>query len=291
MSDRTVRLLAPEGTEIGFVLATVGERAVAYMVDVVLSQVILLAVLIVGVFAAVVTTSEHIIALLLLGIFVVRYGYFLFFETLLAGSTPGKRAMSLRVVSRDGAQLGLEAIVARNVTRDLEVLLPILLLVAPEQIVGRAPAWLLYPAVMWVGLVALLPLFTRERTRAGDLVAGTIVVRVPRGDLRRDEARGTRSAPIRFSREQLAIYGEHELETLATVLRSWEDSLATEDDLRVVAAAIARRIRWTGPEPERAPETFLRAFYRDQRTELERLLVLGKRIADKHRRAPPRPDR
>lgn len=286
--DRHVRLLAPEGTELSFPLASVGERAVAYMLDVLLSQLILVFFVVLGLASAAITTSEHMLALVILGVFMIRHGYFLFFETRFQGSTPGKRVLGLRVVSRDGAQLGLDAIVARNVMRDLEVFLPVALLVAPEAAIGRAPAWLAYPAIAWILVIALLPVITRERTRAGDLVAGTVVVRVPRVALSRDEARGTRGERLRFTREQLSIYGEHELETLAGLLRSYEAEKADDDDLRVVAEAIARRIAWEGDEPQRTPGTFLRAFYRDQRTELERALVLGRRIADKHERGNPR---
>jgi uncharacterized RDD family membrane protein YckC len=292
--DRKVRLVAPEGTELGFALATPGERLTAYILDFVFSQLILVAIVVATLFVAAATVSENALVILIIGIFLVRYGYFLFFETRFQGSTPGKRILGLRVVSRDGAQLGLDAIVARNVMREIEVFFPILLLAAPEAAIGRAPAWLAYPAIGWILIVALLPLITKERTRAGDLVAGTVVVRVPKSDLLRDEARGTRAARIRFTREQLAVYGEHELETLAGLLRSFEAGKADEDDLRVVAATIAKRIRFEGAEPGRVPETFLRAFYRDQRTELERMLVLGKRIADKHERRrgrkPPGPD-
>lgn len=298
-ADRRVRLLAPEGTHVDFALASVGERAVAYVLDVMLSQLVLLAFVILGFAATLLTASEHVLALIILGAFAIRHGYFLFFETRFQGSTPGKRLLNLRVVSRDGAQLGLDAIVARNVMRDLEVLLPLVLLVAPEAAIGRSPAWLAYPAIAWILVVALLPVLTRERTRAGDLVAGTVVVRVPRTELLRDEARGTRGARLRFTREQLAVYGEHELETLAALLRAYESGKADDSDLRIVAETIARRIGFEGSEPHRSPATFLRAFYRDQRTELERALVLGRRIADKHhrsqtadpRRPPPEPPR
>ncbi|MDQ3033641.1 MAG: RDD family protein [Myxococcota bacterium] len=288
--DRTVRLLAPEGTELELSLATVGERAIAYALDVVLSQLILLFFVIIGLLITAATASEHVIALIILGAFFIRHGYFLFFETRFQGSTPGKRVLGLRVVSRDGAQLGLDAIVARNVMRDLEVLLPLALLLAPEAAIGRAPGWLAYPAIAWILVVAMLPVITRERTRAGDLVAGTVVVRVPKTVLMRDEARGTRGARLRFTREQLAVYGEHELETLAGLLRSFEADKADEGDLQVVAQTIAQRIGWDGDEPRRTPATFLRAFYRDQRTELERALVLGRRIADKHERGKPTRD-
>lgn len=284
-----VRLLAPEGTEIGLELASVGERALAYALDVLFSQLVLVLFVVLGAAASIVTSSEHVLALVVLGAFVIRHGYFLVLETRLQGSTPGKRILRLRVVSRDGGQLGLDAIIARNVMRDLEVMLPIALLVAPEAAIGRAPAWLAYPAIAWLVLVALLPLLSRERTRAGDLVAGTVVVRVPKSALLRDEARAAQATRIQLTREQLSVYGEHELETLAGLLRAYEAGKADDDDLRVVAATIAKRISYDGVEPQRTPALFLRAFYRDQRAELERNLVLGKRIADKHDRRKERP--
>lgn len=282
-----VRLIAPEGAVLEFALASVGERLIAYGLDIAISIFTLLALSMIGFATTSVTASEHVLALLVIGIFVVRHGYFLFFEMRFQGSTPGKRVLGLRVVSRDGTQLGLDAIVARNVMRDLEVLLPLVLLAAPEAAIGRAPAWLAYPAIAWLFLVALLPFLTKERTRAGDLLAGTVVVRVPKAVLLRDEARGSRTQ-LQFSREHLVVYGEHELETLAGLLRAFEAERADEDDLRTVARTIARRIGWDGDEPEHAPVTFLRAFYRDQRKELERALVLGRRIADKHSRQSPR---
>lgn len=288
--DKRVRLIAPEGAVLEFALGTVGERIVAYGIDIAISMFVLFALVMIGAVTTSITASEHVLALLVIGIFVVRHGYFLFFEMRYQGSTPGKRLLGLRVVSRDGTQLGLDAIVARNVMRDLEVLLPLVLLGAPEAAIGRAPAWLAYPAIAWLLLVALLPFLTKERTRVGDLLAGTVVVRVPKAALVRDEARGTRG-PLQFSREHLAVYGEHELETLATLLRAFEAERADEDDLRTVALTIARRIGFQGDEPARSPAAFLRAFYRDQRKELERALVLGRRIANKHSRQNPRDPR
>lgn len=284
-----VRLLAPEGTEIGLELASVGERALAYALDVFFSQLALILFVVLGASASILTRIEYILALVVLGAFMIRHGYFLLFETRFQGSTPAKRILGLRVVSRDGGQLGLDAIIARNVMRDLEVMLPVTLLAAPEAAIGRAPAWLAYPAIAWLVLVALLPVLSRERTRAGDLVAGTVVVRVPKRALLRDEARAAaRTARVRFTREQLSIYGEHELETLAELLRAYEAGKADDDDLRVVAATIAKRIGYEGVEIASTPALFLRAFYRDQRAELERNLVLGKRIADKHERSRDR---
>jgi uncharacterized RDD family membrane protein YckC len=285
--ERFVHLITPEGADLVFALATVGERAIAFSVDVVIILVIAFVFVVAVSFAAGLAGSALIFAFLVLGLFAIRWGYFLFFEAFLQGSTPGKRFFGLRVVSRDGARLSMESIVARNVLRDLELFLPLAFSAAPTEVLS-APWWLRLPAVLWVILLVGLPLFTRERTRAGDLVAGTIVVRAPKILLVRDEAVGHRSG-LRFTKQQLAVYGEHELETLADLLRKLDAGQATDDDLRVVAEAIARRVRFEGREPAQRPAAFLRAFYAEQRAELERELVLGRRIADKtERREGPR---
>jgi uncharacterized RDD family membrane protein YckC len=228
-----------------------------------------------------VTTNEGAIALLILFLFLIRQFYFMGFELAWQGATPGKRALSLRVLSRDGGRLTIEAIVARNVLRDLEIFVPLGVLAGPESVVGESPWWLWILAIGWVGLVMMLPVITRERTRAGDLVGGTVVVRVPKATLLEDEAADPRAGALTFSREQLSVYGEHELETLATILRDLERTTTSEHDLRTISRTIAKKVGFVGPEPDRTPALFLREFYREQRAELERRLVLGKRKASK----------
>lgn len=287
--ERYVHLVTPEGADLVFPLASVGERAIAFSIDVVFILLILFLFIAIMVATLAMTASAILAAATILGLFVIRQGYFLFFEARLQGSTPGKRFLGLRVVSRDGGRLSMESIIARNVMRDLELFLPLVFSSAPEALLGPAPWWLRIPSSLWVLLLVSMPFLTRERTRAGDQVAGTIVVRAPKAALVPDEAAGNRGRGIRFTKEQLSIYGEHELETLADLLRKLDADKATDDDLRVVAAAIARRIRYEGRESAQQPALFLRAFYAEQRAELERELVLGRRIADKTERRGPRP--
>lgn len=287
--DRYLHLITPEGADLVFPLATIGERGIAFGIDFALILTVLFFFLLIAIATTAITMSTLVIAFMVLGVFVIRQGYFLFFEAFLQGATPGKRFLGLRVVSRDGARLSMESIIARNVLRDLELFLPMVFSSAPAQIIGPAPWWLRVPATLWVLVLIAMPILTRERTRAGDLVAGTVVVRAPKTTLSRDEAVGNRGK-ARFTKEQLSIYGEHELETLADLLRKLEADKATDEDLLVVSSAIARRIRYEGRDAAQQPGLFLRAFYAEQRAELERELVLGRRIADKtERRGAPRP--
>lgn len=276
----TVSIVGPEGTWLSFPLAGSLERLAAFATDAAF-LVVAAGIVLCGLGAAASVHSSFLVAIGIVFFFAVRHGYFLFFETLLQGATPGKRILGLRVVSRDGGRLRLEAIIARNLMRDLELFVPMVVLMAPESVVGPAPWWVRTASGLWALVICALPLYTRDRSRAGDLVGGTVVVAIPRVPLIRDESEGLVAVGIVFAREELAVYGEHELETLAELLRAHDVGRASFDDLRVVAETIQRKIGFAGPEPTRMPLQFLRAFYSAQRAELERRLVLGRRKANK----------
>ncbi|MEO1731965.1 MAG: RDD family protein, partial [Pseudomonadota bacterium] len=57
------------------------------------------------------------------------YGYFLIQELGPRGATFGKRAVGIRVAARKGGRLTPEAIIARNLLRDVEVFYPIVYLI------------------------------------------------------------------------------------------------------------------------------------------------------------------
>jgi uncharacterized RDD family membrane protein YckC len=79
--------------------------------------------------------------------------YFMLYEGLRDGATPGKRALGLSVRREDGGAIGLEEAVLRNLLRPVDLATG----------VGLA----------FIGL-------SHERQRLGDLLAGTVVVRLPR---------------------------------------------------------------------------------------------------------------
>ncbi len=114
----------------------------------------------------------------LVGAFVLRNGYFLLFELTPRAATPGKRALGLRVVARDGGRLDQRGGVRpQRHARDRDV--------PAAGVPGRssASAGEQVDAVMgllalaWSGMFLLFPLFNRDRLRVGDFVAGTWVVR------------------------------------------------------------------------------------------------------------------
>jgi uncharacterized RDD family membrane protein YckC len=278
-----VTIETPEGVPITFALASPAERLFAYALDVALSQVLTIIVVIALVVAATASVSEILLAMALVGYLLFRHVYFLFFETRMHGGTPGKRLLGLRVVRRDGGPLDLSAVVTRTVLREIEVTVPIVMYSAPEQFIGRAPPWLTVLAMAWVLVMLAIPVLSREGVRVGDLVAGTVVVRIPKLALKDDQGRLAQGKQLVFTARHLGHYGEKELETLADLLRVRDAGRASDEDLAQVAEAICKRV---GLPPAVAgdPERFLREFYRAQRAELEGRLVLGERIADKNQR-------
>jgi len=138
-------------------------------------------------------------------------------------------------------------------------------------------------ASAWVAVLALLPLFNRDRLRAGDLVAGTLVVRSPQfvllEDLSATTPGGRTAAPVlHFSAAQLDLYGIHELQVLESLLRQRAARLPA---LEAVAKKIQRKIGWTGAAGDADARAFLHAFYTAQRARLEERMLLGDRRESK----------
>ncbi len=272
-ASRLRPLITPEGVDLRLVLATAGQRAAAFLID----AAILLAVMIALTILCLVTGlaaggmfGELIAALWLLGAFTLRNGYFLAFELSGRGATPGKRALGLRVASRDGARLTADAVFARNAMREVELFLPLGFVGAAA---GRQEPLSAIFGLGWTLALLLLPLFNRDGLRAGDLIAGTWVVHEPRRALRRDmaTARAPDTPRFAFTAAQLDVYGEHELQVLEEVLRRNRKATVAE-----VAGRIRRRIGWS-PLADEGDLEFLDAFYTAERRKLEGDLLFGRR--------------
>ena len=285
--DRT--LVTPEGVALPLTVAGLGARAGALMLDIAVLFTGFLALIIAlfslaggvaGMIGRLGTGREaplalqFVVVLMIVLTFLARYAYFLWFELGARGATPGKRMTGIRIAARDGGRLTAEMVIARNLMRDIELFIPVVLIVRAG--VDSGPAWL--AATAWFALFLLMPCFNRDHLRAGDVIAGTWVVEAPRTRLEasvavaKPEAAGS---TWRFTDDELAIYGEYELQTLERILR--ENREAT---LESVQAAIARKIgREEDPWHARR---FLEAYYAQLRARLEMGMRMGRRKADKH---------
>ena len=266
---KPVELITPEGIALHLALADPGERIAAFILDLVFMALFLLALTALSAAIWGGAGGEAAGVIWLLGFFLLRNFYFVLFELRPRGATPGKRALGIRVAARTGGRLGADAIVARNLVRELELFLPLSLL----GLLGEnAGGWLLLLGLGWALIFALLPLFNRERLRVGDLLAGTFVVRAPRRRLLADL--GAAEAGLSFTAAQLGAYGIKELHVLEDVLR-----VRNSATMAAVAARIRTKIGWVrGIEGD---QLFLETFYAGLRARLERGLLFGARRADK----------
>jgi len=283
-AERLREVVTPEGVPIRFAVGLAGDRLGALLLDLLAIAAIVLALVIPLVVLAARGTFEADVvgAAALLAVFLVRTFYFTFFELTWQGQTPGKRRLRLRAVEARGGPLTAEAIIARNLTREVELFLPLVALFAPEALFPGAPGWARLAALVWMLVFGFLPLFNRDRLRVGDLVAGTVVVRTPDTLLLEDLAAARAREAVAFSEAQLDVYGVYELQVLEEVLRG-RGQPGHPEAVRTVAAKVREKIGWTGPAV--ADEPFLDAFYAQLRGRLERRLLFGKRRADKHDRA------
>jgi uncharacterized RDD family membrane protein YckC len=270
----------PEGISVPFEVAPIGDRFRALLIDLAL---IFLGIIGLWVVASPLGWIGQMFALV--AGFLLQNFYFIFYEINLGGRTLGKRIAKIRVISRDGGPLTAEAVLARNLTRDLELFLPLIGLLAPQALIPEAPGWAALLASLWIFVFAAMPLFNRDRLRCGDLVAGTLVVRSPEPILLADltaapafrPARPSKEAEITFTREQLDIYGVHELQVLEDLLRRDDERTLDPRVLSEVAEKIKKKISWPQDRWKIPPRDFLNAFYAAQRGRLEQRLLFGDR--------------
>ena len=277
-SRATREIVTPEGVTLSVELADFGERATAFLIDVFFWFCASLLLFFTFVMLAVQGLGSVYAASILLFIaLIIRNFYFVHFELAWRGMTPGKRIVGIRVIDREGGPLLPSAIVARNFTREIEMFIPLGVLVAVPR-TGPVPWERLTLAVWLLSFVALM-FINRDRMRAGDLIAGTIVIALPRQRLLDDMV--VRQASFAFTDRQLRAYGAFELQVLEDLLRR-PDAPGVREILGDVCGKICRKIDWRDPVAERETLRFLRDFYTAQRAFLEREQLFGRRRADKH---------
>ena len=159
--ERSVDVRTGEAVAIRYELAGLGSRFLAVVVDALAQGAILIAFFVGAAFATPalvrVLPSKYLsaveLAILIVVLFVVMFGWFVVFEAWWSGRTPGKRALGLRVVRDGGFPLDAGAAVIRNLVRLVEL------------------------GLGFYAISAVSALLSPENKRLGDFAAGTIVVR------------------------------------------------------------------------------------------------------------------
>jgi uncharacterized RDD family membrane protein YckC len=148
--DDRITIATPEGVAIEVVLAGLGSRFLARLLD---SVIQILAILALAFAVGASDGSGVVTAVGFIGVFGVVFAYDVAFEVLNHGRTIGKAAAGIRVVGDSGEPVRFLASAIRNIVRIVDFL-PIFYLVGSASIVA-----------------------TRHDQRLGDLAGGTVVAR------------------------------------------------------------------------------------------------------------------
>src|SRR6266545_4020465 len=145
MASAEYSVLTPERVSLQYDIAGIGSRGAAAIIDTVIQLaalfVILAAIGATALIGSVLNVGRDgpgaallLLALYVLAVFAVTFGYYMLFEIVWSGQTPGKRALGVRVIRENGYPIRPVDAVIRNLVRVVD--------------------WL--PATYGVGLIAML---------------------------------------------------------------------------------------------------------------------------------------
>lgn len=151
LADADRRIETPEGIALSLPIADPISRGYAFAIDFIIRIIVLFLMgSILGVFGWAGMGVFFIV------LFIVWWGYYVIFEMLMDGSSPGKRVMKLKVLNDDLTPIHFSASLIRNILRTADVL----------------PGF--------YGLAAATMLFNNNNQRLGDIAAKTVVVSLTR---------------------------------------------------------------------------------------------------------------
>jgi uncharacterized RDD family membrane protein YckC len=154
LPDSELVVATPERVSFDYQVAGLGTRAIAQLLDLLIVAAILIALALASAGIAQVVQNQILPDLILIiGPFVIIFGYFWISESLWSGQTVGKKAFRLRAVGDRGEPLTFMQSGIRNIVRLVDFL----------------------PYAYGVGMVVLFA--NGKGKRLGDLAAGTIVVK------------------------------------------------------------------------------------------------------------------
>jgi uncharacterized RDD family membrane protein YckC len=146
----------PELIALELPLAGIGSRFLALAIDSLLQLIIGIIVLLISLMLILVLGNffkNFGVAVTVLILYCLYWGYFAFFEIIWNGQTPGKRMVRIRVIKESGRPITPLEAIGRNIMRAIDML----------------------PGVFYVvGLICMM--LNNRNKRLGDFVAGTVLV-------------------------------------------------------------------------------------------------------------------
>ncbi|MGF2618016.1 RDD family protein [Rossellomorea vietnamensis] len=162
MQEEQVDIKTPEYVSLQFQTAGLGSRAAAFLIDQLLLSLINFSVIIGLVLFMDIQSgffffeespfSSGAIAIAVIALFVINWGYFFAYEFFSGGKTLGKSIIGIRVIQDNGQSITLLSSFIRNLLRVIDML----------------------PFYYIVGMLMIF--FHGKHKRLGDLTAGTVVV-------------------------------------------------------------------------------------------------------------------
>lgn len=176
-----IKIQTPENIEFFYELAGLGTRFLALLADTIIQFLLLLLVwlvffLLLPLFSPPSVASGWegwlkwldsvghygdiiFLSILFLLIFAISWGYFIYFEVVWNGQTPGKRLMSLRVIREGGFPINFSNSLLRNLFRIVDFL----------------------PIFYGIGIISIF--ISKHNKRLGDIISRTLVIKEKKATL------------------------------------------------------------------------------------------------------------
>ena len=222
-TEETLIIETPERVPLAFALASIGNRFLAVLIDHFIQYMTIL--IVAWAFLSwsgvgdlesfernelLAQMSKWTIALMIIILFLIFSGYFILFEWLWNGQTPGKRLMKLRVIREDGRPITLWEAISRNLLRIFDAI----------------PGFLV--PIYSLGLVSIF-LSSRDQ-RFGDMFSGTVVIRERVGEAPTfEEAFSNQISDAAFRRVQKRTEFQADVNQV------------TQDEIEVIESFLRRR--------------------------------------------------
>jgi|SRR5690625_2106102 len=157
MEKEQIDIKTPEFVSLQFRLAGLGSRSAAMIIDQVIVTLANIALFFLFIFATnnnvwVMMDSGWMLAIFLIAIFIINWGYFFVAEYFFNGKTIGKNMVGIRVIQENGHSITLLSALIRNLLRIIDMM----------------------PTAYFLGIV--LVFFHSKHKRLGDMAGGTVVV-------------------------------------------------------------------------------------------------------------------
>ena len=117
----------PEKIRFSYHIAEIGTRIAAYIIDEIIQILIIVIIVLALVFSGYSSRTQVeegltnvTAAFLMIMVFLLRWFYFVLFEVIMEGQSPGKKMMRIRVICDNGDSLNFETIILRNFLRAVD---------------------------------------------------------------------------------------------------------------------------------------------------------------------------